>query len=408
MDIYIVGLTIIGLAALLMAWMPAISKKTGISYAIIYVLAGFVLYKVFDFFPNPNPIRNEDFTVHITELAVIISLMGTGLKIDEAFSLKNWAIPFRLISITMILSIAIVAFLAVYFLKFDLPSAILLGAVLAPTDPVLASDVQVGPPLDKQKNNVRFGLTAEAGMNDGMAFPFTWLAVSISLFGSSTKVLAEWLWMDFFYRIIIGVAAGFLIGRLLAWLLFQLPKKNNITEVRDGFVAISTTLVVYGITELFHGYGFIAVFVAAITIRNYELDHHYHKKLHSFTDQIERILLSIVLLLFGGSLATGILENLNWQMALFSIAFLFLMRPLAAFLGLIGTGLSKKEKTAIGFFGIRGIGSFFYLAFALNETDFRYADELWSLVSFVVLVSIVLHGSTAAFGMKKVEEETTT
>ena len=342
MDIYIITLTIVGLAALGMAWMPIISKKTGISYAIWYVLAGFLLYACFDFFPNPDPLRNENFTVHITELVVIISLMGTGLKIDERFSFKRWAVPFRLVTITMLLTIAIIAFLSMQILGFNLSSAILLGAVLAPTDPVLASDVQVGPPLEKEKNDVRFALTAEAGMNDGMAFPFVWLAIVVALNSADSSVIGEWLLMDLIYRIIVGVVSGFLIGRLLAWLLFYLPKRKDFEEVRDGFVAISVTLVVYGITELLQGYGFIAVFVAAITIRNYEINHQYHTQLHSFTDQIERILLSIVLILFGGSLATGILDHLNWQMALFGLMFLFLMRPLAGFLGLLGTKLAVK------------------------------------------------------------------
>lgn len=406
MDIYIIMLTIVGLAALGMAWMPAISKKTRVSYAIWYVFAGFLLYAFSNFFPHPDPIRKETFTVHFTELAVIISLMGTGLKIDERFSLKNWAIPFRLVTITMILTIAAVAYLSMKFLDFDLPSAILLGAVLAPTDPVLASDVQVGPPNDKDRNETRFALTAEAGMNDGMAFPFTWLAVAFALNrpdANNSGTVGDWLWMDLLYRIVVGVAAGFLIGRLLAWLLFYLPKRNASVEVRDGFVAISVTLVVYGVTELFSGYGFIAVFVAAVTIRNYEMDHEFHSKLHSFTEQIERILLSIVLLLFGGSLATGILNELNWAMALFGLIFLFLIRPVSGLIGLLGSKLNFKEKAAISFFGIRGVGSFFYLSFALNKSDFQFTNELWAVVSFVVLISIIIHGSTAAMGMKEVE-----
>ncbi|MGV3510099.1 MAG: cation:proton antiporter [Sphingobacteriaceae bacterium] len=404
MNLYIIMLTIVGLASLLMAWMPAISKKTGISYAIWYVLAGFILYSSFDFFPNPDPIRKEDFVVHLTELVVVVSLMGSGLKIDERFSFKRWAVPFRLVTSTMLLSIVLLAFGGVYLLHFDIASAILLGAVLAPTDPVLASDVQVGPPHDKEKNIVRFGLTAEAGMNDGMAFPFTWLAVTVALLGSKSGGLKDWVWMDLLYRTFVGVASGFLIGRILAWLLFYLPKKMDFEEIRDGFVAVSATLVAYGITELFNGYGFIAVFVTAITIRNYEMNHRYHTKLHSFIDQIERILLAIVLLLFGGSLATGILANLTLKMAILGLLFLFLIRPFSAWIGLLGTRLNLKEKAAIGFFGIRGVGSFFYLAFALDKSDFSFADELWSIAAFVVLVSIITHGTTAAFGMKKIEE----
>ena len=406
MDIYIIGITIIGFAALGMAWMPAISRKTGISYSIWYVLAGMLLYTFVDIFPNPDPIRKENYALHLSELVVIISLMGTGLKIDEPFSFKEWRIPFGLVTLTMILSIAGVAALSYFALGFDIASAILLGAVLAPTDPVLASDVQVGPPLQNEPNKVRFALTAEAGLNDGMAFPFTWLAIALVFTdGSFQEAGPAWLYKDFFYRIAAGALIGYLIGRVASWLLFYLPRRKSSAEVRDGFVAVSITLIAFGLTELARGYGFIAVFIAAITIRNYQLDHRYHTKMHSFTDQIERILLAIVLILFGGSVATGLLDKLSWQTIAFSIVFLFVIRPFTAYLSLIGKGLSFKEKLAISFFGIRGIGSFFYLAFAFKQAGFIYEDEMWSLVGFVVLISIIVHGCTASLGMRMVENE---
>lgn len=406
MDLYIIQLLIVGLAAFGMAWMPALTRKTRISYSILYVLAGFLLYNIFGFFPTPDPLRKESYTLHLTELMVIISLMGTGLKIDRPFSFRGWRIPFLLVSITMILCIGGVAAIAFYFLDFDLPSAILLGAVLAPTDPVLASDVQVGPPHEREKNEVRFALTAEAGMNDGTAFPFTWLAIVVFMMQTGeTADLSEWFYKDLFYRIVAGIVCGFLIARFVALLVFYLPKKKAFVEIRDGFVALSVTLIVYGITELVHGYGFIAVFVAAITLRNYEMHDKYHTHLHSFTDQIERILLGIILLLFGGSLATGVLDALTWPLALFGIAFLLLIRPIGGMLTLLPVDLSVKKKAAISFFGIRGIGSFFYLAFGLSKADFKYADELWATLCFVVLISVIVHGATAALGMSIVESK---
>ncbi|HZH36226.1 MAG TPA: cation:proton antiporter, partial [Flavisolibacter sp.] len=177
MDIYVISMVIVGVASLAMAWMPSIAQRTKISYAIVYVLFGMLIYGLVPALPDANPFYNPSVAVHLTELVVIISLMGTGLKIDQPFSLKAWRVPFRLVSFTMIMSIGIITALAFYVLKFDIASAILLGAVLAPTDPVLASDVQVGPPLEEKEDKVRFSLTAEAGMNDGTAFPFTWLAV---------------------------------------------------------------------------------------------------------------------------------------------------------------------------------------------------------------------------------------
>lgn len=388
-----------------MAWMPSISRKTGISYSIIYVLLGVFIYLSLDWaLPLPNPIYENELTVRLTELVVIVSIMGTGLKIDQPFSFRQWAVPFRLISITMLLSIFIVTVLAMWAFGFDLASALLLGAVLAPTDPVLASDVQVGPPLEDAKDNVKFSLTAEAGMNDGTAFPFTWLAIA---FAGTTGAhdLSSWFWNDLIYKLAAGVASGFLIGRLIGFLVFRLPDKSKDLVIKDGFVAISATLLVYGITEMIHGYGFIAVFVTAITLRNYELHHKYHKRMHAFADQIERILVAVVLILFGGSLVAGILNYLSLAMALFAVGFVLLIRPITSLVGLIGTRLHAKEKMAISFFGIKGMGSFFYLAFALNEATFMYKEELWATGAFVVLLSIIIHGLTATPIMKKLETE---
>lgn len=406
---YILSITVIGFAALGMAWMPSITEKTRISYSVIFVVLGVLLYTIFDSFPSPVPAApgNGSYAVHITEIMVIISLMGTGLKIDQPFTFRSWSTPFRLVIVTMILCIGIVTALGILTLDFTLPSALLLGAALAPTDPVLAADVQVGPPLEKSQDNTRFSLTAEAGLNDGMAFPFTWLAIIIALANESISEadLIRWIYYDVVYRIVVGVAVGFLVGRVIAWFILDLPKRKSFLKTRDGFVAISATLLVYGITELAHGYGFIAVFVTAITIRNYEIHHKYHLMLHSFTDQVERILLAVVLILFGGMLVSGALDYLTWKMAWFGIAFVFIIRPLTGYIALIGSDLHIKEKLAISFFGIKGIGSFYYLAFAVSVTPFQHINELWSLVTFVVLLSVVIHGSTAAFSMKKIQEE---
>jgi NhaP-type Na+/H+ or K+/H+ antiporter len=396
MSTYLICITIIGIASLGMAWMPSLTEKTKISYAIIYVLLGMLVYSVFPALPAANPLEHNEFALRLTEMVVIVSIMGTGLKIDEPFSLKTWLVPFRLVTITMLLSIAAVAFIAWYFLNLNPATAILLGAVLAPTDPVLASDVQVGPPLDDDKDNTRFTLTAEAGMNDGMAFPFTWLAISLaSMSGTMQESLLSWAWMDVLYRIAAALLIGYAVGRLLAYLVIFLPERENFVVIRDGFVGIAITLAVYGITEMLHGYGFIAVFVTAITLRNAEMGHKYHKKLHGFTDQIEKILVAIVLILFGGAIVSGILKPLTVPWAIFGVVFLLIIRPLTALVSMIGIPYHTKEKLAISFFGIRGIGSFFYLAFALTEVKSFNGSDLWAVTSFIVLASIFIHGISA-------------
>lgn len=403
MDNYIVILAIVGAAALAMAWMPAITQKLKISYAVLYVVLGFVLYTFVRSLPEPNPTKQVNITLRLTELVVLVSLMGTGLKIDERFSVKDWSIPLRLVSITMLLSILITALLGYFWLGFSIPSAILLGAALAPTDPVLASDVQVGPPLEKARSNVRFALTAEGGLNDSMAFPFTWLAIALTASTLDADTLTHWVMMDIVVKLGVGLVSGFLIGKALAYLLFHLPKKTSLTTPADGFVALSATLLVYGVTELLHGYGFLAVFVCAVTLRNFEMHHQYHKKLHAFSDQIERILVAIVLILFGGSIAYGILSVLSWPLALFGLVSILIVRPLCAYFSVMRTKLPGTEKAMISFFGIKGVGSLFYLSFALNEATFENAAELWCVVSFIVLCSILIHGFSAAKTIAHVE-----
>lgn len=405
MDSYIVVITVLGVACLGMAWMPALTKKIRISYSIIYVLFGFLLYLWGDGLPEPDPREEGSITMRLTEMVVIVSLMGTGLKINEPFAIKTWAVPLRLVSITMLLSIAGTALLGYYWLGLAFPSALLLGAALAPTDPVLASDVQLGSPKEKNNSDVRFALTAEGGLNDGMAFPFTWLAIILATSPFANDVLYSWLAWEFLYKILVGVASGFLLGKGLAYLVFKLPGRAKLNTFGDGFVALSSTFLVYGVTELIHGYGFIAVFIAAITLRNVEMHDEYHVKLHSFTDQIERIFVAIVLTLFGGSIAEGIFTTLTWTLVAFACVAIFLIRPICTYLSLFKTDLRNREKAVISFFGIKGVGSLFYLSFALHEATFEHTAELWAIVSLIVLFSILIHGVTATKAIERVEDD---
>jgi NhaP-type Na+/H+ or K+/H+ antiporter len=405
MDPYILELTLLGLAAMGMVWIPALTKDRGISYAIVYMILGMLLYKIIPkYLPLADPQQHGTITMRFAEMVVIVSLMGTGIKLDRSFSLKNWASPLRLVTIVMLLCMAIAMLIGHTFLGLSLASAVLLGAVLAPTDPVLASEVQVGPPNEQRKSETKFAITAEAGLNDGMAFPFVWLAILMTLGKLSTG--GEWLtWLgyDVIYKVASGIGIGWAFGRGVGYLLFDLSAKYKFLKTTDGFLALSLTFLVYGVTELLHGYGFFAVFICAVNLRHYEKGHEFHSELHSFTDQIERLLVAVLLILFGGSLVSGILDALTWKMALFSIGFVFIVRPLTGLLSLIKLDIDFREKLAISFFGIRGMGSVFYLAFALHEATFENQDELWSVVAFTILLSIMVHGISSTPIMKHLQ-----
>ncbi len=335
--------------------------------------------------------------------------MGVGIKIDLPFSFKTWSFPLRLVFIAMPLCIIVAVLFGYYLLGLNLAAAILLGASLAPTDPVLASEVQVGPPNEPDNSFPKFILTSEAGINDGMAFPFTWLAITVGLINiKGETTLLQWFSYHFIYQIIGGIVLGFILGKGAGYLVFDFSKKNKILERLDGFLAISLTLLVYGITEALHGYGFIAVFVCALTFRHYEKKHKYHNSIHSFTGQVEKIFVAVLLLLLGGAIAQGILDFLTWEMMIFTFSYLLLIRPISAYLSLLGTDLHFWEKLIVVFFGIRGIGSLFYLSFALNEVAFDSENELWSLVTFSIAMSILIHGLTVSPAIRYLKKKSDT
>jgi NhaP-type Na+/H+ or K+/H+ antiporter len=397
MSFYNIALMLVGIAILGVAWLPSLLEKYPLSYPIFYIALGVGVYSLPLDLPNADPMEHPKLVTHLSELCVIVALTGTGLKIDRPFSLRAWRTPLLLVLVLMVLTIGGLTAAGWAIAGLVPASALLLAAVLAPTDPVLAGDVQVGDPGEGREDNVRFALTGEAGLNDGLAFPFVYLALALLPTAEPlSERVVHWLGIDVLYRTAAGVLLGWLSGRLLAYLIFNLPKRVSIKASAYGFVALAVTLTTYSLTELLHGYGFLAVFVAAVTLRGHERKHEYHKQMHAFTDQLERLLIVIVLMLFGGAVATGLLASLTWSGAAVGLLLVLVLRPLGGMLTLLGSKrVNWAERSVISFFGIRGIGSVFYLAYALEKTEFKQARELWSILGFTMLLSIGLHGILA-------------
>ncbi|RKR06688.1 sodium/proton antiporter (CPA1 family) [Kushneria sinocarnis] len=381
----------LGLLILLVAWMPILLRNVPLSLPILCILIGFGVFSWLGI-PDLDPHAFPRITQILTELTVIISLAGAGLRIDRRLIPGEWTNTARLLGLTMPLTIAAIALLAVIMLGMPWATALLLGAVIAPTDPVLAADVQVGPPRSGPRDEVRFSLTSEAGLNDGLAFPFVYLAIALA---AHQGELGSWLWswvgVDVLWRVAAGVGAGWLIGRVLGAMMFH---RSRIALARKGpgFAALGVTFVAYTGAEIIHGYGFIAVFVAAMMLRIQEDEHDFHIRLHDFSVEIEHLLMMTLLLLFGGFLAGDLLDGLSWPMAIVGLLILFLIRPLAGWLGLLGSSMPTSDRGIVSLFGIRGIGSFYYLAYAVSHGQFERIDEVWTLVGFVVLVSVLFHG----------------
>jgi sodium/hydrogen antiporter len=394
-EFYIVILTAAGILIALVAWLPLVLKRLPLTLPILCIAlgAGAAFTPILTF--APSPIAYPDIAERFTEFVVIIALMGAGLKIDRPFAWRTWTTTWRLLAITMPLSIAAILLLGVYGLGLSLVGSLLLGAALAPTDPVLASDIQVGPPKGGGEDEVRFGLTSEAGFNDGLAFPFVNLAVALALSaGTGEPWLWDWISYNVIWEIGAGVIAGWLIGKLFGWLTFHISDEANLSKTGDGLIAISATLLSYGLTEMIHCYGFLAVFVTALTLRAAHRHHEFNREMHDLTEQVERLAMMVLLLVFGAGLASGLLSSLLWSDVLVALAILFIVRPAAGWIGMIGSSTTIGERAAISFFGIRGVGSFYYLAFALNEADFAEGARLWGIVALVALLSILIHGLT--------------
>lgn len=406
-ETYIPMLAGLGALVLLVAWLPMVLKELPLSLPIFCVAAGMAAFGLFPSLGGgPHPMQQPVLVERLTELVVLVALTGAGLKLDRRLGWRSWLPTWRLLGITMPLSIAALALLGWGLLDLPPAAALLLAAALAPTDPVLASDIQVGPPRSGEEDDVRFSLTSEAGLNDGLAFPFVNLAIALSLVAAGTAPgdwTLDWLRVDVAWKLAAGVGVGVAVGKVLGWLTFRLPNRAKLSRTGDGFVGLGITFLAYGATELLHGYGFLAVFVSALTLRETERGHDYHERLHDFVEQTERLLMMVLLLLFGGALL-DLLRPLDSATVAFGLLTLFVVRPLAGMIGLAGGSQPLHERALISFFGIRGIGSFYYLAYGINHAEFGDNDRLWAVVAFIVLVSITVHGTTVTPLMKLVDQ----
>lgn len=390
----------IGVATLAAALLPRLLGRVPISMPMVFLGAGMLAFILLPDLPDPDPVEYNVIALHLTELCVIISLMGAGLAINRPVGWRTWSSTWRLLAITMPLSMLAVGVLGWAALGLGAASAVLLAAALAPTDPVLATEVQVAGPksdTDSGDDEARFALTSEAGLNDGLAFPFTYAAIAMSVVGVAPAAwLLDWVLVDALWRLGVGVAVGLLAGWLLSKLFFSAKAgRLALAEQAEGFVALAATFLAYGLTELAEGYGFIAVFVCACTIRASERSHGYHGVLHNFVEQVERLITVTVLVLLGGAVARGLFAEIGWPEIALAAAFLLVIRPVAGWIGLSVGKTGPRERGVIAFFGVRGIGSLFYIAYALQEGDFPDGERLWALAGLVVVGSILVHGVAA-------------
>lgn len=389
--------------------------------AMAYMGVGLLLGPMFLGLFSFDLVQQAPLLETLTEIAVLISLFSAGVKMPVPFSLARWLAPLRLAWLSMAISVALVAAFACLVLGLPLGAGILLGAILAPTDPVLATDVQLRHAGDREQ--LRFMLTSEAGMNDGSGFPFVMLGLGLLGLHELGPHGVTWLWRDLVWASAGAIALGAAGGALLAWLGWQVRAKEPKHAMLDDLAALGLIALVYGVSTWLHAWGFLAVFFAGVALRQTELrlagapkDRHgllQAEETHAvsaakphdsdvtltvsgeslvFKEHLERLSELTLVLLLGGAVTAAAWSWQAWSVALF---LLLVARPASVMLGLLASGTSMRLRGLAAWFGVRGIGSLYYLSYAIaHGLADGMARELADITLVVVILSIVAHGLT--------------
>ena len=441
-DTFTLACIVIGVLLIAMTMGGSFVARLPLSAAMLYLAVGWGIGPAGLDLVQLHPLRDAHLLERLTEIAVLISLFTAGLKLEMPLADRRWRIPVQLASVSMLVTIAAVTAAGYWLLKLPLGAAVLLGAILAPTDPVLASEVQVKDPGDRDR--LRFGLTGEGGLNDGAAFPFVMLGLGLL----SLHDLGDWGWrwwaVDVLWSISAGLAIGWLLGLGVGRAIIYLRTHHREALGADEFIALGLIALAYGVALACHSYGFLAVFAAGLALRRIDekpsadgapvlpatppaseltidaLDpgpnpddaHPAASPEHApvvmmlaverFNAQLERFAEVFIVLAIG-----ALLTSIEWQPALlwFVPLLFFVIRPLAVAIGLPGTQVKGKQRVLMGWFGIRGIGSIYYLMFAITHgVEPRLAASMAALTLGVVVASIVVHGVSVTPLMNRYRE----
>lgn len=396
-DLHALALLFFGLAVFAAIGALSHQHERAFSASLIYLALGIVAAGVMAAIgvDGLHPLENARLLEWVTEIALVIALFTTGLRLDRPLEARAWASVWRLLAIAMPLTIGAIALFGVGAMGLSLGAAIALGAILAPTDPVLAGDLGVGPPEEEDEREPSFSLTGEAGLNDGLAYPFVLLALFVA--GGESAWGWEWLLADVLYAIPIGVAVGGLGGYLIGAAAVRLGDRDMLSEHFDGWMAVPTVLAVYGIAELLGGYGFLAAFAGGIGFRRYERKHDYNQRVHEGAEQIEKFgELSVILLL--GSMVTLVgLEQPGLTGWLLVPVLLIAIRPLSVLISLIRSPIPRSERAFVAWFGVRGVGSIYYAAVVVQADALGEETKVvvWTAIACVI-ASVLAHGTTAS------------
>ncbi len=401
-----------GLTSSLLQRLPV---TPAIIYLAVGLLVGPTVLNLFHF----NPLKESALLEALTEVVVLISLFSAGIKMPVPVSLARWRTPILLATVSMAVSVGMVAAFAYYFLGLPLGAGVLLGAILAPTDPVLATDVQIRHPGDHDQ--LRFTLTCEAGMNDGSAFPFVMLGMGLLGLHELGEFGLRWALVDVLWATLAGITIGVISGVALGHLVWKLRGVPSAHTLMDDFLGLGLIGVVYGLTVQVEAWGFLAVFFTAVALRQTELklvgaSQDSPNRTQSiaaeaanatpdkeppptvsggslvFKEHMERLSEVMLVLLIGGTL---FIDSWSWRAVGLALFLFMVARPVSVLASLWATRTSWPIRGMVGWFGVRGIGSLYYLMYAIQHgLPEDLALELIQLTLIAVSLSILFHGTS--------------
>ena len=406
-EIVLLGL---GVALLFGTWLPQVLFGRHVALPALYAVAGAAVYAGFGFADDAHPTAHLPLAERLSELTVVVSLFGAGLAIASPLEYGEWREPLRLLLIGMPLTIlatgALMLGVGTGVVALTPAAALLFAACVSPTDPVLASSVSVPNPGGEAEGPVRFPLSGEAALNDGFAFPFVYLAIYWAEAGGrwsdlSGELLLPWLGWTLLGKLTVGMLAGVLSGMAAARVIF--PRRDAedrrlpIADEHLGTVVLGTVLLSYTITEAIGGYGFLAVFACGAAVRRAENVGEHDHALHETTETLERVLTAAVLFLFGAAV-TALWNEMTWQSWAAAASIVMVIRPAVAMFSQKGLPAKRRVRLIVAFFGVRGVGSLYYLAYACGKLEGDVAERaagLWPAMTATVLLSLLLHGVLA-------------
>jgi NhaP-type Na+/H+ or K+/H+ antiporter len=384
-----------------MALTSSVVRRLPLSPAMLYLAVGIGIG------PDAAGWLNISLTEHaavvelLAEIAVLVTLFSVGMRLRPPAHWRLWNVPLRLATLGMVVTTVLAAAAAYFVLDLPWPAALLLAAIMAPTDPVLASELQIRKPGDRDA--VRLALTAEGGMNDGSAFPALMLALGLLGTHELGPSALRWVTVDLLWATAGGVAVGWLSGSLIAAALRRLQRSGRPVDLVE-FLVLGIIALTYGLALALHTYGFLAVFAGGLALgKNLQKEQPdpsatphptaLPSRVMSWTAQSERICEVTLVLLVG-----VLLGSVSWNAATvgFTLLLLFVVRPLAVLVTSTGSGLVVHQRRLVAWFGIRGIGSLYYLAFALDHgVPIANAAVITDAALIAIATSIALHGISA-------------